>query len=210
MDATAGAKVAVMKRSRRSQSSTGWPSFLSRKKTPPDTKDTSLPVPSKITASAPPTLRKANTVDFNRNTVVIRPSRRSPRRQDRFFSRRSLQTVKELFDNLNGNNTIDNNTINRGARISRKHPVNGDLVCPNHFDQAGYANPVQHPPGPVNHWWTERDDDEKTQDFFAMLERMQGQRLEDQRCAMPHLPSSTGPEKTTLIASNRSSVVDSD
>lgn len=43
----------------------------------------------------------------------------------------------------------------------RKHPVNGELVCPNHFDQAGYANPVQHPPGPINHWWTERDDDEK-------------------------------------------------
>src|SRR5262249_5795320 len=95
---------------KRSQSTSVWSSLISRLKTPAAdvSKDPSPPVrpssPSKIASSAHPTLRNANTLDYNQNTVIIRPSRRSPRPQDKFFSRRSLTTFKELFDNRNGNN----------------------------------------------------------------------------------------------------------
>ncbi|KRZ37880.1 Rap1 GTPase-activating protein 1 [Trichinella pseudospiralis] len=76
----------------------------------------------------------------------------------------------------------------------RKHPSSGKIVCDVHQREVqSFSIPSQchiQPNQtvelalPLKHSVTESSD-EKVQDFFALLERLQGNRLEDQRCSWP-------------------------
>ncbi|KRY68422.1 Rap1 GTPase-activating protein 1, partial [Trichinella pseudospiralis] len=77
---------------------------------------------------------------------------------------------------------------------AQKHPSSGKIVCDVHQREVqSFSIPSQchiQPNQtvelalPLKHSVTESSD-EKVQDFFALLERLQGNRLEDQRCSWP-------------------------
>ncbi|KRX91538.1 Rap1 GTPase-activating protein 1, partial [Trichinella pseudospiralis] len=89
-------------------------------------------------------------------------------------------------------------------KCSKKHPSSGKIVCDVHQREVqSFSIPSQcHIQSnqtvelalPLKHSVTESSD-EKVQDFFALLERLQGNRLEDQRCSWP-LPSSNSPKES--------------
>ncbi|KRY58008.1 Rap1 GTPase-activating protein 1 [Trichinella britovi] len=76
----------------------------------------------------------------------------------------------------------------------RKHPSSGKIVCDLHQREVQsfpipsqcyfQSNQTVELALPVKHSVTESSD-EKVQDFLALLERLQGNRLEDQRCSWP-------------------------
>ncbi|KAL1229438.1 Rap1 GTPase-activating protein [Trichinella spiralis] len=86
----------------------------------------------------------------------------------------------------------------------RKHPSSGKIVCDLHQREVQsfpipsqcyfQSNQTVELALPVKHSVTESSD-EKVQDFLALLERLQGNRLEDQRCSWP-LPSSNSPKES--------------
>ncbi|KRX91539.1 Rap1 GTPase-activating protein 1 [Trichinella pseudospiralis] len=83
---------------------------------------------------------------------------------------------------------------NTGDAVLQKHPSSGKIVCDVHQREVqSFSIPSQcHIQSnqtvelalPLKHSVTESSD-EKVQDFFALLERLQGNRLEDQRCSWP-------------------------
>ncbi|KRX35556.1 Rap1 GTPase-activating protein 1 [Trichinella murrelli] len=88
-----------------------------------------------------------------------------------------------------------------------KHPSSGKIVCDLHQREVQsfpipsqcyfQSNQTVELALPVKHSVTESSD-EKVQDFLALLERLQGNRLEDQRCSWP-LPSSNSPKEAKVL-----------
>ncbi|KRY31435.1 Rap1 GTPase-activating protein 1 [Trichinella spiralis] len=109
-----------------------------------------------------------------------------------------------------------------------KHPSSGKIVCDLHQREVQsfpipsqcyfQSNQTVELALPVKHSVTESSD-EKVQDFLALLERLQGNRLEDQRCSWPlpicntmfcwmrnHFPSGKSLSRSRLVCSTRKSI----
>ena len=64
--------------------------------------------------------------------------------------------------------------------------MTGELICATHaVPSTSSTRPIQREPGAGGQLQNGHGEQQKAQDFLAMIERMQGTRLEDQRCAMP-------------------------
>ncbi|KRY58010.1 Rap1 GTPase-activating protein 1 [Trichinella britovi] len=90
---------------------------------------------------------------------------------------------------------VQKRLYHRGCfKCSKKHPSSGKIVCDLHQREVQsfpipsqcyfQSNQTVELALPVKHSVTESSD-EKVQDFLALLERLQGNRLEDQRCSWP-------------------------
>jgi hypothetical protein len=91
-----GASSSLKRKPKRSQSA--WTTLLARLKMSTSSK------PKSAASDSMQYAYSARTTDYNRNTVVIRPTSRQSRSRGGFFSRRSLKTAKEIFDEFNANN----------------------------------------------------------------------------------------------------------
>ncbi|KRX60466.1 Rap1 GTPase-activating protein 1 [Trichinella sp. T9] len=91
-------------------------------------------------------------------------------------------------------NEMDRDTLQFCCLVNVKHPSSGKIVCDLHQREVQsfpipsqcyfQSNQTVELALPVKHSVTESSD-EKVQDFLALLERLQGNRLEDQRCSWP-------------------------
>ncbi|CAH1774914.1 unnamed protein product [Owenia fusiformis] len=81
-------------------------------------------------------------------------------------------------------------------RSYRKSSMDGQLYCEDHMPNSNMHHTTSRT--------TEHVNSAKTQDLFEMLEKLQGKRIDDQRCDMPSLNSASTlqrPEKKPLFAS---------
>ncbi|KRX60465.1 Rap1 GTPase-activating protein 1 [Trichinella sp. T9] len=124
-------------------------------------------------------------------------------------------------------NEMDRDTLQFCCLVNVKHPSSGKIVCDLHQREVQsfpipsqcyfQSNQTVELALPVKHSVTESSD-EKVQDFLALLERLQGNRLEDQRCSWPlpicntmfcwmrnHFPSGKSLSRSRLSLSTRKS-----
>uniref|UniRef100_A0A915KMI8 Rap-GAP domain-containing protein n=1 Tax=Romanomermis culicivorax TaxID=13658 RepID=A0A915KMI8_ROMCU len=112
----------------------------------------------------------------------------------RKFSLFAIDFVRMKFQKYGKNKIIKSTSLYEDT-ISRKQMSDGEIVCATHFEDGRsmtsgdsvygsmkspklrYTGSSSMAPGLIS--------DGKTQDFFLLIERLQGNRIEDQRCSLP-------------------------